>query len=93
MLAATKAEFRRLDGNADGVIDFAEAGKEQAERAARAGVRAMHRLDADKDQIVSAAEFTAKSLQRFQTLDLDSDGSITAADLPPYQRAAWARRQ
>ena len=93
MLAATKVEFQRLDGNGDGVIDIAEAGLEQAERAARAGVRAMHRLDADKNKTVSEAEFTAKSLQRFQTLDLNSDGTITAADLPPYQRAAWAQRR
>lgn len=84
--------FKALDANGDGSIEKPEMITAETERRAYRMRRAMHRLDADRDGKVTIEEFVAQAKDRFTTLDLDSDGRITAADLPPQQRAAWNAR-
>lgn len=84
--------FKTFDANGDASIDKAEIVAAETERRAYRLRRLMHRLDANRDGKVTLEEFMARSKDRFATLDLDSDGRITAADLPPQQRAEWNAR-
>ncbi len=52
----------------------------------------MHVLDKDRDGKVSKDEYGARPRQKFADIDLDSDGKITAADLPPRMAERWQRR-
>lgn len=89
VLERSAARFKSLDTNADGAIDEKEIlASSTASRDYRIK-KAMHRLDANKDGSVSPEEFMARSQERFGNLDLDSDGRITAEDLPPQARAEW----
>lgn len=86
-LARPAAAFDRLDANHDGVISGAE-------RPARGdgprGERGDHRaeFDANNDQQISRAEWTAMGDRMFQHLDSNNDGRITreeaAAGGPPH---------
>jgi Ca2+-binding EF-hand superfamily protein len=50
------------------------------------GDRLLRMFDADKDGKVTKDEFLAGIRKRFAELDLDNDGRITDADLPPMMR-------
>lgn len=52
----------------------------------RMGGRMMKRFDADKDGKVTAEEHAAGLRKIFAEMDLDNDGKITDADLPPTMR-------
>lgn len=95
--ARTRERFARLDRNGDGVIDAAEIEADFAQRMRRRsgmhehmGQRVLRRFDADRDSKVTKEEFIAGIRNRFAQLDLDNDGKITDADLPPMLRGRGA---
>jgi Ca2+-binding EF-hand superfamily protein len=84
--------FSFYDRNGDGVVERAEYETGRAEEADFAKRRRMHALDRNGDGSVSLEEYTADARFRFQRLDLDRDGRITAPDLPPVERQKWTQR-
>lgn len=96
--ARTRERFARLDRNNDGVVDAAEVEASLTERMAdgpmgrmgRMGQRQDERMlrffDADRDGKVTRDEFLAGVRARFAEMDLDGDGRISDADLPPAMR-------
>ena len=80
------------DQNADGVVEKSEFEAARAEVQAYRKRRAMHVLDHDGDGRVTLEEYTADARARFQRLDLNRDGRITAADLHPLARQQWSQR-
>jgi Ca2+-binding EF-hand superfamily protein len=52
----------------------------------RFGHMAMHRFDADRDGKVTLVEVETEYARRFAEMDLDSNGRIDDADLPPMMR-------
>ncbi len=94
---ATRAErmakrFELLDANGDGVITVADLEARASERVGWFQKKKLHVLDKDGDGKVSADEFAARSKQRFADIDLDKDGKITAADLPPWAAERWTKK-
>lgn len=85
--------FSRMDANGDGVITAADLEARTAERLGWFQKKQLHVLDADGDGTVSRDEFTARSKQRFADIDLDKDGKITAADLPPGMAERWEKKR
>jgi Ca2+-binding EF-hand superfamily protein len=89
-----RERFARFDANSDGVIDAGEieaaltkGGKHQR----RLRERRADRGDAGKGESrrgrsVNKSEYLDEVRRRFAMLDLDSDGRITDADLPPRMR-------
>lgn len=78
--------FDRYDVNGDGVLDANEIAQHQ-QKAVTEGVKRMTaRLDLGADGKLTRDAFLAKAKARFADLDLDSDGRITDADLPPMMR-------
>ena len=91
---AWRAErFAMLDSNGDGAITADEFNARVGERVAWMQKKRLHVLDKDGDGKVSSDEFTARAKQRFADNDLDSDGKITAADLPPGMADRWTKHQ
>ena len=86
MLGRVDRQFSRLDKNGDGFIDAKDFEAAAAERAAYAARRFFKRFDANGDGKVSKDEFNRFAKDRFANLDLDGDGKITEADLPPMMR-------
>lgn len=84
--------FSFYDRNGDGVVERPEYEAGRAEEADFAKRRRMHALDRNGDGSVTLEEFTADARFRFQRLDLDRDGRITAPDLPPAERQRWTQR-
>jgi Ca2+-binding EF-hand superfamily protein len=93
--ARTRERFARLDRNSDGAIDAAEVEASFSERmqhgmmggkGPRMGERMMRMFDENRDGKVTRDEFLAGIRKRFAELDLDNDGRITDADLPPMMR-------
>ena len=98
--AGIRARFARLDIDGDGVIDNDEARKaieaRMKKRSSRHGrlrpqrqrfaERTMRRLDVNKDGTVTAQEREIRVADMFARLDLDNDGRISDADLPPMLR-------
>jgi Ca2+-binding EF-hand superfamily protein len=91
----TRERFARLDRNSDGAIDSAELETSMAERMGRGpgagkghrmGQRMIRMFDENRDGKVTSDEFLAGVRKRFAELDIDSDGRITDADLPPMMR-------
>ncbi len=88
-----RARFARIDANGDGKIDREEISsrltqrmEERGGRMMRGAGRRMRRWDENRDGNVTREEFNAHVDQRFARMDLDSDGQITDADLPPMMR-------
>ncbi|HRD77638.1 MAG TPA: EF-hand domain-containing protein [Hyphomicrobiaceae bacterium] len=86
ILGRSDAEFARLDRNSDGVIDAKDLDVIAAERTEYWVKRFMHRYDQNKDGKASKDEFLRFARERFAMIDLDGDGKITEADLPPMMR-------
>jgi Ca2+-binding EF-hand superfamily protein len=87
-----KLLFAFYDRNADGVLEQAEYEAGRAEEIEFNRRRTMHALDRNADGKVTLEEYTADARFRFLRLDLDRDGRITAADLPPVERQRWSQR-
>lgn len=91
-----RERFARFDVNSDGIIDASEI--EAALTRGKGGKhhrrfreRRADRADAGKDETlrghsISKSEYLDEVRRRFAMLDLDSDGRITDADLPPRMR-------
>lgn len=86
LLGRTDRRFARFDKNGDGAVDASDFETAAAERVDFATKRFLKRFDADSDGKVSKDEFERFAKQRFVMLDLDDDGRITEADLPPRMR-------
>jgi Ca2+-binding EF-hand superfamily protein len=91
--ARTRERFARLDRNSDGVIDAAEIEANVTQRMnerrpmrERMGTRMLRRFDTDRDGKVAKDEFMASVRKHFAQFDLDNDGKLTDADLPPMMR-------
>jgi len=85
--------FERIDANGDGVIEAAEIGQRRTARIEFAKKKRMHVLDVDRDGSISRDEFLRKPRERFSYIDLDGNGVIEAADLPPRAARRWNERQ
>jgi Ca2+-binding EF-hand superfamily protein len=89
-----RERFARFDLNSDGIIDVAEIEAALAKGGKHRGLRHRRadRDSADKERetrggrSVSKSEYLDEVRRRFALLDLDGDGRITDADLPPNQR-------
>jgi Ca2+-binding EF-hand superfamily protein len=86
LLGRVDRQFDRLDKNGDGFIDAKDLEPLAAERVAFASKRFFRRFDADNDGKVTKDEFNRFAKERFANLDMDGDGKITDADLPPMLR-------
>jgi Ca2+-binding EF-hand superfamily protein len=92
--AKTRSKFARWDANSDGTVTAEEVAaiieRRMERRHHRRGggrmQRMLRRLDADRDGKVTKAEVEAGVTERFARMDLDGDGVITDADLPPIMR-------
>ncbi len=93
--AKVRERFARFDLNSDGVVDVAEIeaalakGGKHHHRGMRE--RRADRGDATKgerrrDRSMTKSEFLDEVRRRFAVADLDSDGRISDADLPPNMR-------
>lgn len=88
-----RERFARLDKNSDGVVDAAEAEAHVTQLSERGGrfrewMRDSFkaRFDADRDGKVTRQEALDRVRRQFSRMDLDGDGRITDADLPPMMR-------
>lgn len=70
--------FDAIDANRDGQVSFEEL---RGARHKARGERFLARLDADKDGKVSKAEALAKATERFDRVDANKDGFITADEI------------
>lgn len=91
--AKVRERFASLDANSDGVIDVAEIEAALAKAGPRFGHgrRAAHRGgenrgEARSGRSITKSEFLDQIRRRFAQADLDGDGKITDADLPPVMR-------
>lgn len=89
-----RERFARFDANSDGIIDVAEIeaalAKHKGKRHHRYfRERRADRAGRDEDRIgrsIGKSAYLDEVRRRFAMLDLDSDGRITDADLPPRMR-------
>lgn len=90
-----REQFARFDTNSDGMIDVAEI--EAALAKAAKGHRGFRHRRADRDgagqagdasrgRSITKSQFLDDVRRRFALADLDGDGKITDADLPPTMR-------
>lgn len=84
--------FQLYDRNSDGVVEKAEYDAAKLEEQEYRRKKALHVLDRNSDGRVTLEEYTADARFRFERLDLDRDGRITATDLPPMVRWQWSQR-
>lgn len=76
-------QFKELDANKDGAVDNAELESPMKERSEFRVKRMMKKLDANADSKVSRDEFQTGPRERFKARDIDGDGKMTEADMPP----------
>lgn len=96
MLELTRASFARMDRDGDGRVTEAEREAMRAQRGAAGPVGGpgrgggmMARADADGDGQLTLAEMEAQARTRFERMDVDKDGVVTADE----RRAAFERRR
>lgn len=81
--AAAEARFARRDADGNGTIEASERRGKMRHGRGHGGRRAMMMMaDADKDGVITRAEFDAASAQRFMRLDTNKDGKLDTADRP-----------
>jgi len=98
--------FDRLDTNRDGQLSREEFGQRQAQRAERGERRGMRGHRGGRrggemrgarlfgaDGVLTREEFRAQALQRFERLDTNRDGTITAAERQEARQRFRAERQ
>jgi Ca2+-binding EF-hand superfamily protein len=88
--ARVAAAFDKLDANHDGSLSKAEflAAVPQAQSGSPNGAAMLARLDKNKDSRVSIDEYRAPMLSRFDRLDTNHDGSLSAAERQARQPAS-----
>ena len=93
----TRERFARLDKNSDGVIDAGEVETELSRAGEGRGplrdairLRVEGRFDATRDGKITRQEALDRVRREFSRMDLDGDGRITEADLPPIMRGRGA---
>lgn len=93
----TRERFARLDKNSDNVVDAAEIEAAMNERMSARhyrgmgpdgmiGDRMLRRMGAGADAKLSKEAFRSEIGRRFTEMDLNNDGKIDDADLPPMMR-------
>jgi Ca2+-binding EF-hand superfamily protein len=86
------ALFARFDANNDGMVTRAEVDSRRSARAGfvdRLGGKLFGRADADGDGLISLSEATAQGLARFERLDSNRDGVLTAQERRAHR--AWRK--
>ena len=88
--AKIEAEFTKLDTNKDGTLSKAEfmAVAPQSAGAAPTGANLLSQLDKNKDGKVTADEYRAPILSRFDKADANHDGTLSAAERQAAAQAA-----
>lgn len=88
-----RERFARFDLNSDGVVDIAEIEAALAKGGHGRGFRERRADRTDdakgasrRDRSVTKSEYLDEVRRRFAQVDLDNDGRITDADLPPTMR-------
>ena len=79
-----ESEFTKLDTNKDGQLSKAEflAASPQAPTTAPNSTQVLAELDKNKDGKVSLDEYRAPQLAKFDKLDANHDGTLSAAERP-----------
>ena len=82
--ANVEAEFAKLDTNKDGQLSKAEflAASPQAPTTAPNSTQVLAELDKNRDGKVSLDEYRAPQLAKFDKLDANHDGTLSAAERP-----------
>jgi len=79
--ARARAQFAKLDADRNGQLSMAEFAKAQSGQPQVNGQPFVTQLDANKDGRVSLVEHRAGKLRRFDNIDADKDGVVTAAEM------------
>ena len=82
--ASNAAAFGKLDGDKNGQISPSEFAK--LNPAPKADPTAVLRIDANRDDKISEAEHRAATIGRFNKLDGNKDGFLTAEELKSAMR-------
>lgn len=88
--------FARMDINKDGKVDKADREAAQKQREAKRGARRGGQPggpDADGDGALSLDEMKRAAMQRFDRVDSDRDGKLTAAERDAARAARGERRR
>lgn len=82
LTAALTRTFAAADGNGDGSLGYIEySAWAQTWLGSQSALPGPFAIDADGDDRLSSAEFTAEFARQFARLDRDSDGAISRAEL------------
>ena len=76
-----RAAFAELDADRNGQLSLAEFAKASSGPPQVNGQPFITQLDANKDNNVSLVEHRAGKLRRFDNIDSDKDGVVTAAEM------------
>ena len=79
--ARTRALFSKLDTDRNGQLSIAEFSRAQSGPPQVSGLPFIAQLDANKDGQVGLVEHRAGKLRRFDHIDSDKDGVVTAAEM------------
>lgn len=88
-----KTRMLRADGNSDGKISLEEwKARAAAAKAKRDPARVFGRLDKNDDGFIDTAEIDPLLKKRFDRIDANSDGSLTAEELSAGRQAMRAKK-
>ena len=87
-------EFSKLDKDKNGQLSLAEyeSGVKVTPKAGAADQR-LQAFDANKDGVITPAEFRAKPLAEFDSLDTNKDGVVSEAEMKAASSKATASRR